>query len=310
MNSRAEKASKITTPTHSLNHEATDPSTASQFSRRGFVKLAGGLLFSSLATAGYARRIEPNWLDVTQLEIPIRNLASHLDGRRIAQLSDIHLSDFVSPEQLAGAVSVINEIQPDWAVLTGDYVSRGAGDGIGLIEPLRELQVPTYVIWGNHDLWAGLTTVQHYMEETPVTILRNSGVRIDANLWLAGLDDVWSGRPDLRASLSGAAGDDTAIALVHEPDFFDRILEVDAPVALQLSGHTHGGQVRLPRLTPDETGLYSWAPVLPRHGQRYPIGLREINNRYVYTNRGLGLWPVRFRINCRPELSVFTLRQA
>jgi predicted MPP superfamily phosphohydrolase len=100
------------------------------------------------------------------------------------------------------------------------------------------------------------------------------------------------------------------VLLAHEPDFFDIVLHEKAPIALQLSGHSHGGQVRLPSSKPDPAGFYSYAPILPQYGRRYPIGLRYIDGRYVYTNRGLGVWPVPFRFNCRPELTLVTLRSA
>jgi len=82
----------------------------------------------------------------------------------------------------------------------------------------------------------------------------------------------------------------------------------EAPVAVQFSGHSHGGQVRIPSAIPDGVGLHTRAPVLPRFGKRYPIGLYRVGQRQVYTNRGLGVWPLPFRFNCRPEITVFTLR--
>jgi uncharacterized protein len=99
----------------------------------------------------------------------------------------------------------------------------------------------------------------------------------------------------------------TTLLLAHEPDFFDLVVQRQAPVAVQLSGHSHGGQVRLPRLIPGDDGLHSYAPLLPRFGRRYPIGLRAVGRQQVYTNRGLGVWPLPYRFNCRPEITHFTL---
>lgn len=281
-----------------------------RFSRRGLFKLLAVSLVSSLATAGYARQIEPQWMEISRVDILIPNLPAHLQGRRLAQLSDIHLSHFIPPEQLSAAVDTINQIGPDWVVLTGDFVSRNAGDSVGLIDPLRKLDMPGFAVWGNHDRWTSLDTIRSHLAETPVQPLQNQGLHLDTNLWLAGLDNLWGGSPDLNAALSGRNDDDITVTLVHEPDYFDTVLRQEAPVNLQISGHTHGGQVRLPRLAADESGHRSWAPVLPRYGVRYPIGLRRVNGHYVYTNRGLGLWPVRFRFNCRPELTIFTLQPA
>ncbi len=86
--------------------------------------------------------------------------------------------------------------------------------------------------------------------------------------------------------------------MAHEPDYFDQVIAADAPVSVQFSGHSHGGQVRLPGIG---------APVLPYLGEKYPIGLRRVGDRQVYTNRGLGVWPLPYRFNCRPEITLFTL---
>lgn len=299
-----------TTQNQSSLQNASNPPKQRVLSRRNLLKLFGASVLSTLATAGYAWNFEPQWMEIAQIHIPIPHLPAHLQGRRIAQLSDIHLSDSVSPQQLSAAVDVINRIGPDWVVLTGDYVSRDEHAAVGLIDPLRKLDMPSFAVWGNHDRWTRLTTVAASFAETPVRTLQNEGLHLDNDLWLAGLDNRWGGYPDLGRALRGRNNRDTTIALVHEPDYFDYILHTDAPVALQLSGHSHGGQVRLPRLKPDASGHRSWAPILPRHGVKYPIGLRQINGRYIYTNRGLGSWPVPIRFNCRPELTIFTLAQA
>lgn len=263
-----------------------------------------------LLAAGYMRNVEPRWLDVTEIDLPISNLPAHLAGRRLAQLSDIHLSEYTGPDHLETAVRTVNQSGVDWLFLTGDYVGRDVSYARGLIDPLRKLEVPSYAVWGNHDHWTSLSSVRRAFAETATTVLQNQGVRLDSGLWLAGTDNIWGGDPDLQTALAGAQPGDTNILLIHEPDFFDRVLAQDAPVALQLSGHSHGGQVRLPSLMPDSTGHRSWAPVLPRYGERYPIGLHTHQGRHVYTNRGLGVWPVRFRFNCRPELTILTLQQA
>lgn len=96
----------------------------------------------------------------------------------------------------------------------------------------------------------------------------------------------------------------------HSPDYFDNVIQRNAPIAVQFSGHTHGGQVRLPRPTPGPDGLFSYALIVPEYGKRYPIGLRRVGERIVYTNRGLGSWPIPYRFNCPPEITVFTLQQA
>jgi predicted MPP superfamily phosphohydrolase len=259
---------------------------------------------------GYVRTLEPRWLSVDTLELPIKRLPTALDGKRIAQLSDIHLSQFFSPERFRLTIDEVTRLAPDWLVLTGDFVGDHAQDAAGLVDPLRSLSMPTFAVYGNHDYWSDHTVVSRFLKEANVSVLLNAASQIAPGLWFAGVDDLWSGRPDLTAALRQVPSDATTLLLAHEPDFFDVVLREQAPISLQLSGHSHGGQVRLPLLKPDAAGYYSYAPILPKYGRHYPMGLRLIEGRYVYTNRGLGVWPVPYRFNCRPELTLITLRSA
>jgi predicted MPP superfamily phosphohydrolase len=283
-----------------------------QFSqaRRNFLKWTLGLALSGGAIFGYGRAVEPRWLSVDRLEISIKGLPAALDGKLLAQLSDIHLSQHFSPERLANAIDVVARHAPDWLVLTGDFVGNDAEDAEALVDPLRILPMPIYAVYGNHDYWSDNPTVTRYLNQANANILLNTSTQIEENLWLAGVDDLWSGQPDLTAALRDVPTGAPTILLAHEPDFFDRVLREQAPISLQLSGHSHGGQVRLPTTKADPAGNYTYAPILPQYGRRYPIGLRHIEGRYVYTNRGLGVWPVPFRFNCRPELTLVTLRSA
>ena len=289
---------------------ATEPRSR-RFSRRKFLKSLGGVAVALSGIVGYARLLEPNWVDIERITLPLRGLPAHLDGLRIVQLSDIHLSRYAAPDELFDSVQRINRLAPDLVMLTGDYISGRRHEGpelaVGLIEPLRKLEMPAYAVYGNHDIWTGLENVEKALAETSVGVLRNRAAQVADGLWFSGVDDVWSGRPDLRAALADAPSDEITLLLAHEPDYFDTVVAQQAPVAAQFSGHSHGGQVRLPTLRPQADGRRSYAPVLPRHGKKYPIGLRQIDGRYLYTNRGIGLWPVLFRWNCRPEITEFTL---
>ncbi len=276
--------------------------------RRRFLYWFAGLGITFGSMAGYVRTVEPHWLSVDRLDLPIKGLSATLDGKQIAQLSDIHLSQYFSPDRLANALDQVARLAPDWLVLTGDYVGDDAEDAAGLVEPLRALSMPVFAVYGNHDYWSDRPTVQRYLNEANVTILLNAASQIAPELWLAGVDDLWSGRPDLSAAMRDIPNQAATLLLAHEPDYFDVVLREKAPITLQLSGHSHGGQVRLPSLKPDAAGLYSYAPILPQHGRHYPIGLRSVEGRSVYTNRGLGMWPVPYRFNCRPELTLITLR--
>ncbi|HRJ43657.1 MAG TPA: metallophosphoesterase, partial [Caldilineaceae bacterium] len=264
---------------------------------------------------GYSRLLEPNWVEVVEQPLAIPNLPDNLTGVRIAQFSDIHLGKYTGPEKLLDAVTRVNRLAPDLVFLTGDYVthiSRQPGDFVRLatelIEPLRMLTAPTYAILGNHDLWTDRATVTDFLAETPVHLLVNQGREALPGLFVAGVDDFWSGHPDIRAALTDVPTSALSLLLAHEPDFVDRVVRADAPVAVQFSGHSHGGQVRIPSAMPDGVGLCTRAPILPRFGERYPIGLYRVGQMQVYTNRGLGVWPLPFRLNCRPEITLFTLQ--
>ncbi|RIK45509.1 MAG: metallophosphoesterase [Chloroflexi bacterium] len=289
---------------------STRTSTRRRFNRRRFLQLLAGAGLALGGAAGYTRLIEPHWVEVDELTLPIPRLSPAADGTRFVQISDIHLSEYFSPDRLSDALARVRRLAPQWVVLTGDYVGHSAESAQGLVEPLRQLGIPVYAGFGNHDHWTDRPTVQRYLEAAGATILLNQALAVADDLWLAGIDDVWSGRPDLAAALRDIPSRATAVLLAHEPDYFDYLIQTDAPVTLQLSGHSHGGQVRFPQSEPDAAGHYSWAPILPKHGRRYPIGLRTIGTRMVYTNRGLGVWPVPIRFNCRPEITLITLRTA
>jgi predicted MPP superfamily phosphohydrolase len=282
--------------------------THSNLTRRRFLQGIAGAGLALGSMVGYTRLIEPHWLSIDKIELPIINLPPALDGKRIAQLSDIHLCQYFSPNDLAEALQQVEQQAPNWLMLTGDFVGDNAEDAAGLVEPLRALTMPIFGVLGNHDCWTDRSTVSSFLVQANVQLLINNAIQLAPDFWCAGVDDLWAGHPDVSAALSNVPTNATTILLAHEPDFFDVVLHEKAPVALQLSGHSHGGQIRFPTINADPSGHYSFAPVLPRYGRQYPIGLRQVNGQYVYTNRGVGLWPIPYRFNCRPELTIFTLR--
>ncbi len=280
----------------------------SLLTRRRFLQLVGSFALAGTAGLGYGGLLEPSWVDVVQITVRLPGLAEQLSGLRIAQLSDIHLSRFTAAEELMAAVTQVNRLQPDIVVLTGDYVGHEARFATGLIEPLRLLEPPAYAVYGNHDLWTDREAVGAALAETPVALLVNQRREAAPGLIIAGLDDAWSGHPRPRLALDGVPSDYTNLLLCHEPDYIDTIQNENLPVALQLSGHSHGGQVRLPTTRPDGNGLATRAPLLPHMATRYPIGHYRVGICQLYTNRGLGVWPLPIRLNCRPEITVFALR--
>lgn len=269
--------------------------------RRQFLGLAGAGAAAVVASAGWATLVEPNWPVVERREIRLARLPARLDGLRIAQLSDIHLSPLVTTGDLLRAVELVNRQSPDLIVLTGDFIWREAGFAAQLVEPLRQLAAPLGVVatFGNHDHWSGADAVAAALAAAGVTLLVNQATRLatDAPLWLAGLDDVWERRQDIRTALRDVPPDACTVLLCHEPDYGDETAAY--PVDLQLSGHSHGGQINLPLVGP---------PVLPYLGRKYPAGLYRVADLQIYTNRGIGLIAPAVRFNCPPEVTVLTLR--
>jgi predicted MPP superfamily phosphohydrolase len=249
----------------------------------------------------YGKQFEARQLVIERVDIPLKNLRSALEGFKIVQLSDIHLYPYTQLDFVQKAITIANSLQPDLIVLTGDYVLQTAEAIFELAPVLGSLDAKygVFSILGNHDLWTDAKIVRLGLEEQRLPLLENQGVDLDVNgeiLYLAGVDDGWGGQPDLDAALAKMPTKAQTILLAHEPDLADRF-SLDRRVSVQLSGHSHGGQVRFP---------FIGAPILPYLGQKYDQGLYKVNDMCLYTTRGIGLiTPVR--INCSPEITEFTL---
>lgn len=274
--------------------------------RRSFLRLAAtGTAAGAAAAAlgaGWITLGEPNWPVVERVSVNLPRLPVQLDGLRVAHLSDLHISQYTTPGDISRALMLAMRQSPDLIVLTGDFIWRQATEHVhALVEPLRSLAAPlgVYAVLGNHDHWEGAERVIDALAQARVTVLRNQAARLDAAapLWLVGLDDVWERKQDLRGALAGVPEEQCKLLLVHEPDFADRA--AGFPVDLQLSGHSHGGQINLPHFG---------RPVLPYLGQKYPAGLYQVGAMVLYTNRGIGVIAPPVRLNCPPEVTLLTLR--
>ena len=285
-------------------------------SRRGFLK-AG--LVGAGAIALYAGEIERHWIEITRHEVALRGLPGTFDGMRIAQISDIHMDDFTEPVFLRHAVQLVNREKPDAVLMTGDFVTamlaerriprhfdrETAGQCAEILAGLECKAL--YAVLGNHDHSVGAHQVTSALESSGINVLRNACVPIErgsSRLWLAGVEDPLTGhaRPELAipASIRNQPGE-PVVLLCHGPDFADILLQ-DASgqaVDLMLSGHSHGGQVRVPLLG---------ALVLPPMGRKYVEGFFNFGRMQLYVNRGLGTIGLPFRFDCPPEITIFTLR--
>ena len=249
---------------------------------------------------------DPAKIEIVEITLELPHLPQELKGTRFAQISDIHLSKHMMPSHLQAVIQLVNGLAPEFLLMTGDFVS-GEKHANGLIEPFCTVEVPTYGIMGNHDSGYHEWVVTQTLRETPIQLLRNRSVQLKGDLWLAGLDDLLGGLPRLKHALTGVPNHATILLMAHEPDIFRSVAISELPIAAQFSGHTHGGQIRLPALRADHEGRYSWAPVLPYMGRVFPMGLYIENDRYLYTNRGIGFSGIPIRFNCPPEVTLFTL---
>ncbi len=282
----------------------------SGMSRRAFVRrtaaAGAGLALAAASGAGYSVYGEPNWLDVVHVDVPIDALPAELDGLVIGHLTDLHHSDDVAIAHIDAAIDAIQQSQPDIIALTGDYLTHSMRFLPAVAASISRLAAPhgVYAVLGNHDHWSGDPRgIARALTGVGVDVLWNAHRRMlvgNTPIYLAGVGDVWEREADIDRATAGM-GEGVRLLLAHEPDFAD--VAAGYGFALQLSGHSHGGQVRLP---------FIGAPLLPRYGQKYPIGLQQVagTELHVYTGRGVGLVSPAVRFNCRPEATLLTLRRA
>lgn len=280
-------------------------------SRRTFLRYAWGLTVgAAIATPlgyWYASDIEPRWLAVERITLRLPRLPVAFDGLTIAHLSDLHAGPVPSPEisqsMVRQAVSAALNLRADMIVVTGDFVRRkGAWENV-LEDLLKPLNAPLgmFGVRGNHDWWQGPDLVNEIARRVNIQMLNNEWATVSRNgetLHLVGLDSAYEGHEDWAQAVSGLPKDAIAIMLAHEPDMAD-VTAQDPRFILQLSGHSHGGQVQLPLVQPN------WIPKLAR---KYPSGHYHVGGLQLYTNRGIGVVGVPVRFNCRPEVTHLTLK--
>jgi uncharacterized protein len=272
--------------------------------RRNLLGLVATCAAGSLANAFL---IEPRRLTITRRDVSCANLPAGLDGLRIGLLADFHYKPDHDDELLHRIVDQIRHENLDLIALTGDFIDSSPRVLPPLMDHLRKLTARhgVFAVMGNHDGWniSGDTMRARFGKEG-IAFLINEHSLLNIrgeSLAIAGTDFIWGGKPDPARTLRGIHADTPVLALVHEPDYFD-VMAAHRDILLQLSGHTHGGQCRVP--------FIGYAPVTVEHGRKYIYGGFVRGGSKLFVTRGVGTSGLPVRFACPPELAVLTLRCA
>lgn len=281
--------------------------------RRTFLKRGMGSLITLFGLSGggyfYAKELEPRMIKFQHELIQSKKIPPSFDNFKIAQFSDTHIGFHYTVDQLSELIEKINANHPDVIVFTGDLVDNpNEFDAYTSIqEKLKRLDAPygKFWIYGNHDHGGyGTEIIKKVMKESDFHLLQNSHTVIEKGadrFILAGIDDVMLGKPDLTVALDQVNHELFTILLAHEPDYAD--IASKYPIDVQLSGHSHGGQVRLPWIG----DLYT-----PDYAEKYVKGKYMLNKDTftLYVNSGIGTTRLPYRFLCKPEIHIFTLKHS
>jgi predicted MPP superfamily phosphohydrolase len=276
--------------------------------RKKFLKRLMQLSAAGALPFLYSWQIEPFWVEFVQRKLPIKNLPEELEGKILMQISDLHVGNRFDWNFLIESFGKAQDFNPDFVVYTGDYVNHGTPEDHKNLEKVMSKAVygklGTFGILGNHDYgkhWKDLGSseeIYRILQNSGVTMLKNQQMESNG-LNIIGFDDLWSPNFDPMKVMRDYDPEKANLVLCHNPDVCDK----DVWNGYQgwiLSGHTHGGQCRIPGII---------TPVLPVENRKYVSGEIDLEDgRMLYINRALGhSYQVRFMV--RPEITVFTLTQ-
>jgi predicted MPP superfamily phosphohydrolase len=298
-----EKSEDSSSSTYPMRSEVTNKN----MTRRQFLRLsASSVIGAGLLTGGYSWLWEPKQLSIESVQLHLNRLPSNFNGLKIVQFSDVHLGFHFDDKAMKNLVEAISSQSPDIICFTGDIVDNDSDAMIKAIPDLSSLQAPfgKFAVLGNHDYWGQPVEIRRMLQESGFTVLQNSHVILrkqDSMIAIVGLENLLHGTPDLEKALEGVSEETFSLLLIHEPDYADTASLY--PIDVQLSGHSHGGQVRIPFLG---------AITTPIGSRRYIQGLYNLepSGMQLYVNRGVGVTQLPIRFLCRPELSVFTLNKS
>lgn len=286
-------------------HQTTDEVKKAKVSRRRWLRriaVYGGLVGLGL----YTWRIEPHWIELVKRSLPIKHLPSTLEGKKLLQLSDLHIGPRVDSDYIRRTLESANQLNPELVVITGDFMTYSDDSQIDEVSSiLKALRIPPlgcFAILGNHDYGQGWKSgrvadlLSRRLSDLGIHVLRNETTSVQG-LQLIGVDDLWGPNYDAVKALKSINKGQAVLALCHNPDAQD-LVEWKSYEGWVLAGHTHGGQCKPPFLPP---------PMLPVMNRRYTSGVIDLGSgRQLYINRGVG-YLMRVRFNARPEMTLFQL---
>lgn len=276
-------------------YSSNEPSDR-ELSRRKLLKRGAVLVAASAAPIGM---LSTNWLHFERRTLRLPRWDA--DGFKVAFLSDFHADQPVLRDLTRDALKMALSEPVDAVLLGGDFLTYRRSEGVRYLRealaPLADVAAPVFAVFGNHDYWCGVyPRVAEVLDRYGVRLLRNETVEV-GGVTLAGLDDGLMGYQDPSFLMRGHFSK-SLLALFHEPDFVEGL---PSHVSLQLSGHSHGGQVCLPGGIPIFT---------PAGARRYVAGYYDRTSVPLFVSRGVGTTGRHLRTYCRPEAHVFTLRSA
>ena len=251
------------------------------------------------------KKFNPKNIDLVEIDIELDNLGWNFHNYRILNLCDIHLGQWINPEYLNDLIDYINTLNYDLVTLTGDYVSYVIdGYDKALKESFSKLEGRDgkFGVFGNHDHWMGSDKLNKIFKDSEIVNLNNDVVILERDgekVNLAGVDSCTVCADNLDKVLAKLNNSYPTILLAHEPDFAKESSQT-GKIDLQISGHSHGGQFIIPK--------FETTPFRGPNSTRYPVGLYRVNDMIQYTSKGLGTNSFRIRINCKPEITIITLK--
>ncbi len=280
-----------------------------KLSRRAWLRT---IIYSSLAIGGGVGYISSKRIEVARTDVPLRGLSNRLDGLKIGVMSDFHAGAFTTRTDILRAVRIIESEKPDLIALLGDYVDgayshspKNFETGSFVFDVLQRLEAPLgiYAVLGNHDHWTDANMVRKKLAKLSFVILDNQSIHVDNGLTVAGVDDYWEGPAKSLKAIRDTSPESVIIMLSHNPDV-NLQLGGDELVKLVLSGHTHGGQIRIPIIN-----RAPWIPCSRKY--RGASGLiRETERRWTFITKGVGTFFLPVRIACPPDIGILRLRIA